>query len=206
MVEQKKTAGPALIVGALGGTALGVGVTALLMSKPAKAAPPEEKLDYLLECLILLVPALAALAESNAQLNASFQQWLAAQGIPPADGVEVIVLTPWVAKEPEVLFDRAITSAATFDAAKMVNWTRGKRLIIKVESLLDQDCDIQVVGNITDNYLLATDINAAITCLAQGNTSIGLAWDDWHPFVGVRITTAVAPTSGLLTISAVIQE
>ena len=117
------------------------------------------------------------------------------------------ITAPWVAKEPEVLFDRAITSAATVDADKMVNWTRGKRLIIKVESLLDQDCDIQVVGNITDNYDLATDINAAITCLANGNISIGLAWDDWHPFVGVRITTAIAPSAdSILTISAVVQE
>ena len=206
MVEEKKTAGPALIVGALGGTALGVAFATLLISKPAEAAPPEEKLDYLLECLTLLVPALAALAESNAQLNASLQQWLAAQGIPPAEGLEITVKAPWVAKEPEVLFDRAITSAATFDADKMVNWTRGKRLIIKVESLLDEDCDIQVVGNITDNYFTATDINGAIPCPAHGNTSIGLAWDDWHPFIGVRITTAIAPTSGILTVSAVVQE
>lgn len=205
MAEQRDR-GAGLVVGGIGGSLLGAAITALLLAKPAKAAPSEEKLDYLIECLTTLVPVLAEVAEGNAQLIALLQQWLAAQGIPPAEGVEVTVKVPWVAKEPEVLFDRAITTADTFDADKMVNWTKGKRLVIKVESLLDQALQIQVVGNITDNYYLATDINAAIPCPAQGNISIGLAWDDWHPFIGARITTAVAPTSGILTISAVIQE
>ncbi len=207
MAEEKRgeQTGPALVAGGIGGTILGT-IATLLLTKPAKAAPSEEKLDYLIECLTTLVPVLAEVAEGNAQLITLLQQWLTAQGIPPAEGVEVTVKAPWVAKEPEVIFDRAITSAATFDADAMVNWTRGKRLIIKVESLLDRDCDIQVVGNITDNYYLATDIDAAIACPAHGNISIGLAWDDWMPFIGVRITTAVAPTSGILTVSAVIQE
>ncbi|MBA7506204.1 hypothetical protein ES706_04885 [subsurface metagenome] len=180
---------------ALAGTALGM----LLAAKPVKAAP-DEKLDYLLQLL-------EQLAQGNVTIIGLLEQLVTAAGIPGVPGVEVTVLTPWVAKEPEVLFDRAITSAATFDADKMVNWTRGKRLVIKVESLLDQDCDIQVVGNITDSYYLAIDINDVIPCPAHGNTSIGLAWDDWMPFIGVRITTAVAPTPGsILTISAVIQE
>jgi len=41
---------------------------------------------------------------------------------------------------------------------------------------------------------------------ANDNLSVGLAWDDWHPFVGIEIVLAVAPTAGTLTISAVIQE
>jgi len=176
----------------------------LLAAKPAEAAPPEAKWNYLIECQEAIIVLLQQTVENNATMISLLQQWLAAQGVAP--GVEVTVQTKWVAKEPEVIFDRAITSADTFDADKMVNWTEGKRLVIKVESLLDQDCNIQVVGNITDSYFLATDINAPIPCLAHGNISIGPAWDDWHPFIGVRITTAVAPTSGLLTISAVIQE
>jgi len=178
----------------------------LLAAKPAEAAPPEEKVNYLIEALTALIQVLAEVAGGQTTLIGLMQQWLAAQGIPPAEGVEVTVKVPWVAKDPEVIFDRAITSAATFDADKMVNWTRGKRLVIHVESLLDEDCDIQAVGNIADNYFGATDVGLVETCLAHGNTSIGLAWDDWFPFIGVRITTAVAPTSGLLTISAVVQE
>lgn len=203
--EQGKTA-QGIVIGGVGGTVLGALLATLLAAKPAEAAPPDEKLNYLLECLTALVQVLAELADRNAALIQLLEQWLAAQGVPPAEGIEVTVLTPWVAKEPESIFASAITSADTFNANRMINWTRGKRLIIKVESSLDQAVQIQVVGNITDSYYLATDISTPLPCAAHSNISVGPAWDDWHPFIGVRITTAVAPTAGILTISAVIQE
>ena len=206
-MAEERDRGVGLVVGVIGGTVLGAAIAKLIAAKPAEAAPPEEKWNYLIECQLAIISLLQGMVDSNATIISLLQQLVAAAGIPPpTEGIEVTVQTKWVAKEPEVLFDRAITSADTFDADKMVNWTKGKRLVIKVESLLDQDCDIQVVGNITDNYYLATDINDVIPCPAHGNISIGPAWDDWHPYIGVRITTAVAPTSGILTISAVIQE
>ncbi|GAJ10598.1 unnamed protein product, partial [marine sediment metagenome] len=186
------------------GGGLLVGITTLLMSKPAEAAPPEEKMDYLLECLTLLVPALAEVAESNAQMNASLQQWLAAQGIEP--GVEVSVKTAWVAKTPDQLYSHNIRTVGTFNSDMMVDWTNGKRLLIMVQSSLNQACSIQLVGNYVDDMNLAVDINAALPCPANENISVGPAWDDWHPFIGVRITTAAAPTAGILNIFAVIQE
>ncbi len=204
MVEKREGA-TGLIAGGVGGTVLGTVLGLLLAAKPAEAAPPEAKWDYLVLCQEAIIALLQQTVDSNATMISLLQQLLVAQGVAP-EGVAVTVQTKWIAKEPELIFDRAITSAATINADKMVNWTKGKRLIIKVESLLDQAVQIQVVGNITDNYYLATDINGPFPCTANGNISIGLAWDDWHPFVGVRITTAVAPTSGILTISAVIQE
>ena len=207
--EQGKTARD-LLVGGLGGTALGVALSTLyaLLTKAAEAKelPPDEKFDYLLECLTGLVAVLAQVAERQAGLITLMEQWLAAQGVPPGEGIEVTVLTPWVAKEPEEIYRFAIRTADTFYSNKMVDWTRGKRLVIKVESSLDQAVQIQVIGNTVDDMELATDISTPLPCAANSNISVGLAWDDWHPFIGVRITTAVAPTSGLLTISAVIQE
>ncbi|MBA7569212.1 hypothetical protein ES708_10950 [subsurface metagenome] len=203
--EQGKTA-QGIVIGGLGGTLLGAAITALLMAKPAEAAPPEEKLNYLIDCLTTLVPVLAEVAESNAQLIALFQQWLAAQGMPPAEGIEVTVLTPWVTKEPEEIYRYPIRTAGTFYSNKMVDWTNGKRILFKVESSLNQAVNIQIIGNIVDDKELATDINGALPCAANGNISVGPAWDDWTPFIGIRITAAVAPTAGILTISAVVQE
>jgi len=203
--EQGKTA-QGLLVGGIGGTLLGAAITALLAAKPAEAAPPDEKLDYLIECLTTLVPVLAQVAESNAQLITLLQQWLAAQGLPPGEGVEVTVKTAWVAKEPEEIYRFAIRTNGTFYSNKMVDWTRGKRLLVKVESSLDQDVEIQLIGNIVDDMELATDIDIAYTCPKNDNISIGPAWDHWCPYIGVRITVATAPTAGLLTISAVSQE
>jgi len=120
--------------------------------------------------------------------------------------LEIKVTTPWVAKEPEEIFRQAIRTAGTFSSDKMVNWTEGKRLLLRVDSSLDQAAQIQAIGNIGNTVNGAVDINAPQPCAAGGRISIGFAWDDWHPYVGCEITVAVVPTIGTMTISAVIQE
>ncbi len=195
-----------LVVGGIGGTVLGATIAMLIAARPAAAAPPEEKLDYLIEVLTTLVPVLAELSERQAILTELLEQWLAAQGVPGIPGVEVSVKTEWVAKEPEQIFSKSILSAGTFYSDVMVDWTRGKRILFKVESSLNEAVNIQLIGNVQNSKELATDIGLALPCTANGNISVGPAWDDWHPYVGVRITVAVAPASGILTISAVVQE
>ena len=212
--ERERGLGTGLVVGGIGGTLLGATLMALLSAKPAEAAPPEEKLNYLIDVLTALIPVLAEVAERQAALTELFEQWLAAQGIPvapAAEGVEVTVSTPWIAKEPEQIFSSAIRSAGDFYTDKMVNWTKGKRILFKVESSLNWDVNIQLIGNIVDSKDLATDIGLALPCTANGNISVGPAWDDWHPYVGVRITVPAPPPepfepAGILTISAVVQE
>ena len=204
MAGEGRSTAPAIVAGGIGGTILGI-IATLLMTKPAKAAPLDEKLDYLIECLTALIPVLAEVAERQASLIELFEQWLAAQGVAPP-GVEVTVKTPWVAKEAEQIFSQAILTTGTFYSDKMVDWTKGKRILFKVESTLNQVAQIQLIGNTVDDMNLATDINAPQACPANGNISIGPAWGDWNPYIGVRITVAVAPTAGILTISAVIQE
>ncbi len=207
--ERERGVGTGLIIGGIGGTVLGTTIAALLAAKPARAAPIDEKLDYLIEVLTTLVPVLAEVAEGQAELITAMQQWLAAQGIPvapPAEGVEVTVRTAWVTKDPEQIFSQAILSAGTFYSDKMVDFRNAKRILFKVESSLNQAVNIQIIGNVQDSKELATDINGVLPCPANGNISVGLAWDDWHPYVGVEITVAVAPTAGILTISATVQE
>ena len=208
MAEEKdRGIGTGFVVGGLGGTALGVTIATLLAARPARAAPTDEKLDYLIEVLTTLVPVLAEVSERQASLIQLLEQWLAAQGVaPPGERVEVTVLTPWVAREPEEIYSYAISTIGPFYSNKMIDWTRGKRLVIKVESSLDKACQIQLIGNTVDDMELATDINGPLPCTDGGNISIGPAWDDWHPYVGVRIEVPEAPTAGILTISAVMQE
>jgi hypothetical protein len=112
----------------------------------------------------------------------------------------------WVAKEPEEIFRKAIRATGTLKSDKMANWTKGKRLLLRVDSSLDQAVQIQAIGNIGNTVNGAVDINTAQPCAAGGKISIGLAWDDWQPYIGCKITIAAAPTTGMLIISAVIQE
>lgn len=190
MVQEKRESATGLVVGGVGGTVIGTVLGMLLAGKPAEAAPPEEQWNYLIQCQEAIIALL--------------QQILALTEAPPA--VEVTVKTPWVAKDPEQIYSQDIRVAGTFFSDTMVDWTEGKRLLIKVESTLDQACTIQLIGNFVDDMNLASDINAPIVVAANENHSIGLAWDDWHPFVGVRITTAVAPAAGILNIWSVLQE
>lgn len=62
------------------------------------------------------------------------------------------------------------------------------------------NCYINTTGIQVDTNI------AALPCTANGNISVGLAWDDWQPYIGVRVTAAVAPTAGLLSVWAVVQE
>lgn len=112
----------------------------------------------------------------------------------------------WVAKEPEEIFKKAIRATGTLKSDRMANWTKGKRLLIRVDSSLDQAVQIQATGNIGNTVNGTVDIGTAFTCDAGGKISIGLAWDDWQPYIGCEITIAIAPTTGNLIISAVIQE
>jgi len=92
----------------------------------------------------------------------------------------------------------------------LVDWRGAKRVIFHVTSTLDVACSLQVIGNINDATASATDINGALP-MAVGNVttqylSVGLAWDDWHPYVGMRVTCAILPAAGTITIWAVQQE
>jgi len=110
------------------------------------------------------------------------------------------------AKEPYLIFDQAIRALGVVNSDRMAQWTEGSRFLLKVESSLDQILQIQVTGNIFDRLTLTTLIGAPMPCPVNGNISIGLAWDDWQPFIGVTITPAGVPTTGILRIWAVIQE
>ncbi|MBA7468422.1 hypothetical protein ES707_03672 [subsurface metagenome] len=204
MVQERGKTEQALLVGGLGGTALGVVIATLLAAKPAAAAPTDEKLDYLIEVLTTLVPVLAEVTEGQTTLITLLQQWLAAQGIEP--GVDVSISTPWVAKAPVGIFNQAMRAVGTFDCDRMADYRNGKRILIKVESSLDQGVNIQPVGNIEDSMALAINLGAPLPVAPNGNISVGLAWDDWHPFVGARIIVGVAPTTGRLKVEYSIQE
>ena len=204
--EKERGLGTGLVVGGIGAATLTAIIASLVLAKPVKAAPLDEKLDYLIEVLTTLVPVLGEVAVGQAELIAAMQQWLAAQGIAPVEGVEVTVKTPWVAKEPEQVFSHSIRSAGTFYSDKMVDWRKGKRILFKVESSLNQAANIQLIGNTSDDKGRATDLGAAVPCAANDNTHIGPAWDDWMPYAGTEITVAVAPTAGILNIWAVVQE
>ncbi len=218
--------GRGVIIGGIGGAALGVMLDRLLArAEEAKAAelPPDKKLDYLLECQTATVALLKQMAENNQALVASqrqlvegnqtviglLQQLLAAQGVIveiPGEERIVTVVTQWKAAEPEEILKEAISATGTFYTDKMVDWRQGKRIYFFIHSTLNQAVSIQVIGHMVNTHEGATDINTAKTCPAGDTISFGPAWVQWCPYIGIKIIVAIAPTSGMLTISTVRQE
>ncbi|MDP2323650.1 MAG: hypothetical protein Q8N51_06425 [Gammaproteobacteria bacterium] len=177
---------------------------ALMAAKPAEAAPPEETLKYLISLIEAGVGLLEVNKNQNDQIIALLQQIAAAPG---GDGIVVTVLTPWKAREPEVIFDHmAIRAAGTYQSDTMVDIRDVKRLFIKAESSLDVAAQIQLIGNTINSFNLSTNVGLPAVCPANGNVSFGLAWGDWQPYIGIVITIVAPPTVGFLTIYAVEQE
>lgn len=119
--------------------------------------------------------------------------------------IEQQVVT-WVAKDPIQIFRQEIRTADTFYGDNLIDWRRGKRFLLHVVSSLNQAASIQLIGNINNAKDNSTDVGGVKSCPANDSIDIVPDWDDWHPFIGAKIVTATAPTSGILLIWGVIQE
>ena len=119
---------------------------------------------------------------------------------------EKAIADNWVAKSPEEILRQAIRTVGSF-TSEMVNWTKGKRLVLVIRNTLDQALLVQPIGNIREAPESAINIGLPMVCAAfNGRISIGFAWDDWQPFIGCIITTVIAPTAGEAWVEAVLQE
>jgi hypothetical protein len=128
-------------------------------------------------------------------------------GTPGVPGIEAEIKTIWEAgPTQELLTPTAIRTIGTTDT-EMVDFTKGKRLLVKVSSSLNQNITVQPVGHIKKTMVGAANIGLApIPCPAGATISIGFAWGDWHPYIGITLNHAIAPASGTVGVKAVVQE
>lgn len=197
--NDNKGKGAALFV--LGG-ALGGALGAALSARPAQAATTTdtERLEYIATLLELLNKNELAVIAAIQGINIT---------IPTPGGGEIVVptsvLTPWIGQDPVQIYQQAIRNVGNFTSDHMIDMRNAKRLLIKAESSFDQAVIIQLVGNDSDTFNLATNVGGPHPLPVNGNLAIGLAWDDWHPYIGVTIAVAVPPTTGLITIRQSLQ-
>lgn len=179
------------------GGALGVGLAALLKSKPVSAAPDSAKLDYIASLLEHMGATEEAILVAIKNISL------------PGGGIITFpdsFLTPWKGdKDPVQIYQQAIRSAGPFQSDVMVDMRNVKRLAIRAESSLDVVATIQPIGNFVDSFNLAVNVGPAAGCPINGQVGFGLAWGDWMPYIGVLITPIGLPTTGLLTIWVVTQ-
>ena len=111
-----------------------------------------------------------------------------------------------LAREPAQLFSQAVRTAGAFPFTSFLDCRNSRRILIRVVSTLDQDLIVQLQGSFVDSVAAATDINGPFACPAGGIVDIGLAEDDWHPYIGGTMTLVLVPTVGDLTVFGVKQE
>lgn len=128
----------------------------------------------------------------------------AAPGAPAP--TEVTVSTPWKAQDIVEIYKENPRAAGTFYSPKMLDFRNGKRLILHVHSTLDQSIQVTVTGNLRDSRGGIVEKGSAVPCEAKTDIEIGLAWDDFTCFVGVKIVISTAPTEGALLVEGVVQE
>lgn len=185
----------------LGGAA-GAGLAAVLSARPVKAATSDEKLDYIASLLeqigkneLDMIAALQGLETLPQDIKVSLGE------------MSINVSTPWVGRDPEIIFQQAIRNAGIFFSDHMVDFRNSKRMVMKAESSLDQNVILQVIGNISNTPILSVPLGAPFVCPANGNADMGIGTnDDWRPYMGVQITVGVAPTLGMLTLWSAVQD
>jgi hypothetical protein len=106
----------------------------------------------------------------------------------------------------QIVYNAEPRAAGTYYST-MVDLRRANRALFYVENTLDVPVTAQAIGNRVDSTALAANIDGPTAVGATtGRVSLGLSDVYWHPYVGIEIVIAGAPTSGVLTIYSVTQE
>ena len=106
----------------------------------------------------------------------------------------------------EIMKPREVRSAGNHVCDRMADCRRAIVTIVRVESSLDQDVEIETIGNIVDSTDNFTAIGVNNPCPADDRIDILLYGDYWHPWVGIRVIAATAPTAGSISAQVVNQE
>jgi selenocysteine lyase/cysteine desulfurase len=81
-----------------------------------------------------------------------------------------------------------------------------KRIAFRIVNGLDVAITAHVLANFTNSSVDADLVGGDVVVATLDHESIVPAWDDWQPYMGMRLTIMGIPTSGTLTVQAVVQE
>lgn len=84
--------------------------------------------------------------------------------------------------------------------------TNKGHVYFKIESSLDQAVNVQIVGNMLESFVRASDVGLSIPVPPNGNASITLLESQWCPWVGATVAVPFPPTQGRFNLWAITQE
>ena len=115
----------------------------------------------------------------------------------------------WRTRAPQRVMDHnaPLGASLTFYGTQLADCRGAKRVLIYVTSTFDQAVDVQLVGDSFSNEQASVTIGSTAECPARTRIAIGPQYHQWHPFMGVYITTgSTGPTTGAIRVVVVVQE
>lgn len=126
-------------------------------------------------------------------------------GAPPPPPVTVKVER--IIPEPQVIVrQKTLRATGTFPCDSMADCRAADRVLIWVKSTLDQQVEIQAVGNIFDSTSNCIPLASSVPLPEDDYVGITIPADYWYPYIGIEITASAAPTRGELNATVVSQE
>lgn len=106
----------------------------------------------------------------------------------------------------EILAATEIRAMGTTVCDNMADCRSAIVIIVRVVSTLDEDVEIESIGNNEDDLATYTTIGVNDICPAGDRIDIIMYGDYWRPYVGIRVIAAVAPTAGSISAEVINQE
>ena len=118
-----------------------------------------------------------------------------------------LVLPPAYNMNDYTLFsDREIRDTKTYYPDELLDLSQATYWGFDVENSCNQDVICELIGGSRDIPASAGLIDVGATVTIAAGATLPIATDIWMPFLGVRISYAVAPTSGKLRTTGWVQE
>ncbi len=141
----------------------------------------------------------------------TLERRVGAVAIPGAVGAPALVAPTsprLLVSDPITLFDRiVITDTLSHRPTKLLAIGQARMFagwVLEIDNQLDQALTADLIGSMFDDPANAGDIGLSSTIGA--GTFQPIINDTWVPFLGIRLTAAVAPTTGFVTVRGVVQQ
>jgi len=127
--------------------------------------------------------------------------------LPPVEVVVREIKIPRTVPEPEVILkEQEYRRAGTFACRTMADCRLATRAVVWAVSTLDQDVEIQVIGNIFNTAEGSVALGTWVPLAGRDTSSIAVGEEYWYPYIGVQVKVTTPPTLGSVTVTVAKQE
>lgn len=115
------------------------------------------------------------------------------------------VAIPLRIRQVDIMKGIAALTTDEINPQRMADCRQALRMVLVVNNTFDQQVSVAIIGNGSD----ASDSAFVIHTMdvASGDWgAYGIKNEEWMPFLAVKVTPAVAPSSGTISAAAILQE